>query len=342
MRLYIYLIFNIFGLLAQRVNLFLHINDGNIKISVSKKQLFFTMFKKKSVNLLFVTMMVMLSGVSVVYAQDSLNIGLDSVKSTLVNAKESDSVPFFTVDSLYNSLLDDALNIQCSVDSMDETIFQYRRKIIYIDDTYEKIKMQRQVVRLEEEVKILQTKADSLFLVMDEMTRPEATVHKNSLLILDTVIEGIKVYHYNLEEWKSIQAQMKEGDIAGKEKISNFFQSDPDNQFSIQKQTPYSSDHPFEYDFQVPHGVFYRIQLGAFSKEVKYDYFGGINPITTQPVEDGKIVRYFAGKFTNYPEAEYACSRVRAAGFRDAFLVGYYNGQRMSVDRVREFEKIRH
>lgn len=301
------------------------------------------MFKKISESLIFIIVIEMLSGICDVHAQESLNVVVDDMKSTPVPVNEFDSVPLFTVDSLYNLLLDDALNLQHRVDSMDEEAFQYRQIIIVIDDTYEKIKMQQKVVRLEDEMRVLQIKADSLFMIMDEMTRPEPVVQKNTLLILDTVIEGIKVYHYNLEELERSQVQMGTMGITREDKINGVMKSDPGNHhFSIQPQSLYSPDDPFEFDFQVPEGIFYRIQLAAFSREISYDHFGGINPITTQLVDDGKIVRYFAGKFTNYSEAESAYSKVRSAGFKDAFIVGYYNGQRISVDRVREFEKIHH
>jgi len=63
--------------------------------------------------------------------------------------------------------------------------------------------------------------------------------------------------------------------------------------------------------------------------------------LVTLTINNKQIIRYFAGKFTHYAEAESACNRIRSAGFRDAFIVGYFNGQRMSVERVQEYEKIR-
>lgn len=306
-----------------------------------KNNFFFTMFKKKSEYLIIIFILGVRTGITPLCAQDSLNIVSDSMTSTTVHIEEPGSVPSFTLDSLFNLLLDNALNLQHMIDSMDEDAFQYRQEIMFVDDTYEKIKMQQQVVRLEEEMKVLQTKTDSLFMVLDEMAGPELLAHKDQLLILDTVIEGIKVYHYNLEELERSQSPMETVDIPVQDNVRSILQSDAGNHFSIQKKSPYSQDQPFENDFQVPAGVFYRIQLAAFSQEIKYDHFGGISPITTQPINDGRIVRYFAGKFTHYAEAESACNKVRSAGFKDAFIVAYYNGQRMSLERVREYEKLK-
>lgn len=307
-----------------------------------KNNFFLTMLKKYLKNLIITIITSVLSGIGIIYAQDSLDVVPEVLKSMPVQSEEIEDVPLFTVDTLFNTVLDEALNLQHIIDSMDEDAFHYRQELMYLDDTYEKIKIQRQVVRLEEEMKVLRANTDSLFKILDKIAGQEQPVQKDALLILDTIIEGMKVYHYNLEELKRFQEKTKMADIPVQDDGRSVFPYVTGNHFSIQKNSPYSKDQPFENDFQVPAGVFYRIQLAAFSQEIAYDHFGGINPITTQLVDEGKIVRYFAGKFTHYTEAESACNKVRSAGFRDAFIVAYYNGQRMSVERVREFEKLKH
>ena len=307
-----------------------------------KNNFFLTMLKKYLKNLIITIITSVLSGIGIIYAQDSLDVVPEVLKSMPVQSEEIEDVPLFTVDTLFNTVLDEALNLQHIIDSMDEDAFHYRQELMYLDDTYEKIKIQRQVVRLEEEMKVLRANTDSLFKILDKIAGQEQPVQKDALLILDTIIEGMKVYHYNLEELKRFQEKTKMADIPVQDDGRSVFPYVTGNHFSIQKNSPYSQDQPFENDFQVPAGVFYRIQLAAFSQEITYDHFGGINPITTQLVDEGKIVRYFAGKFTHYTEAESACNKVRSAGFRDAFIVAYYNGQRMSVERVREFEKLKH
>ncbi|KPK81134.1 MAG: hypothetical protein AMS27_15720 [Bacteroides sp. SM23_62_1] len=299
------------------------------------------MFKKKSKILVILYMLGLWLVFDSICAQDSIRIVPDSMISVPASVEEPGSTPTFIIDSLFNSLLDNAMDLQHTVDSMDELSFEYRKQIMYTDDTYEKIKMQRQVVQLEEEMKILQARVDSLFLVLDQISGPEPADPKNKLLVLDTVIEGIKVYHYNLEEFKKSREQMESMDYTEEDTISPDLESTGVNHFAIEKRSPYSPDNTFEYDFQVPAGVFYRIQLAAFSQEIEYNHFGGISPITTESINNKQIIRYFAGKFTHYAEAESACNRIRSAGFRDAFIVGYFNGQRMSVERVREYEKIR-
>lgn len=218
------------------------------------------------------------------------------------------------------------MTLQNSVDSLAEQAHQYRQEILYQDNVSERNRLQFQLGILEDKIQSVQAEADSLFIILSKMTEFEE--EQNSLLILDTVIEGIKVYHYNTEVLKKGDNQ-KEIWVAG----------ESTNIFSILKKPAYSSDRPFEYDFQIPPGVFYRIQMAAYSQEPDREMFGGIQPVTVEPADDRKLFKYFAGKFSNYSEADSALSRVREAGFRDAFIVGYYSGHRMSTEQVREFER---
>lgn len=246
--------------------------------------------------------------------------------------------PPFVNSPHYNKILRDAMILQNMVDSLEERAYQYRQEIMYMDNVSERNKLQFQLGILEENIQSVQAETDSLFGILSEMTVLDG--EQTSLLILDTVIEGIKVYHYNLEELTNGGNQINNSVAEQKVLKENLpAAGGSDNVFSILPRPAYSSDHPFEYDFQIPQGVFYRVQLAAVSQEINWDQFGGIQPITVEKTNDGKFTKYFAGKFSKYSDTESALSRVRSAGFKDAFIVGYYNGHKMSVEQVREFEK---
>ena len=228
--------------------------------------------------------------------------------------------------------------LQNMADSLEERAFQCRQEIMYMDNVSERNKLQFQLGILEENIKSVQAETDSMFDILSEITGLDG--QQTSILILDTVIEGIKVYHYNLEELTDEGSQINNSSVEQKVLEENPPATDGSgNVFSILSRPAYSSDHPFEYDFQIPQGVFYRIQLAAVSQEINWDQFGGIQPITVENTDDGKFTKYFAGKFSKYSDTESALSRVRSAGFKDAFIVGYYNSHKMSVEQVREFEK---
>jgi hypothetical protein len=233
----------------------------------------------------------------------------------------------FAGSPLYNKILTDAMILQNRIDSLEREAEGQREEIMYMDNVTERNRLQFHLSILEEEIKDMQAEADSLFNVLSGMKDFE--VDYMDLLILDTIIEGIKVYKYDLEKFN--QKDDREKELADKHESSNIF--------SISKRTVYSADNPFEQNFTMPSGVFYRIQMVAISQPAGWDQFGGIHPVTVESDNDRKLIKYFAGKFSEYSAADSALVRVRAAGFRDAFIVGYYNGKRMSTEQVREFEK---
>lgn len=262
------------------------------------------------------------------YAQDSSDIFLPDqpVKPPFINSKQ------------YNKVLGEAMILQNMVDSLEEIAYQYRQEIMYMDNVTERNRLQFQLGILEENIRSVQADADSLFTSLSEIAGLASG--QTSLLILDTVIEGIKVYHYNLEKLTNSEDQTNDSGVTQKMQKENLPEADESvNVFSILTRPAYSSDHLFEYNFKIPPGVFYRIQLAAYSQETGWDQFGGIQPVTVEINSGGAIIKYFAGKFSKYSDAESALIRVRTAGFKDAFIVSYYDGHRMSTDQVREFEK---
>jgi hypothetical protein len=114
--------------------------------------------------------------------------------------------------------------------------------------------------------------------------------------------------------------------------------ADSINDFLVSKASPYSEDSPFNNITTLPDGIIYRIQLAAFSKPVGYDFFGGLQPITAEPIQDGKITKYYVGVFNRFTEADSALIQVKVIGFKEAFVVGYLNNQKIPVERAKDLE----
>ena len=110
------------------------------------------------------------------------------------------------------------------------------------------------------------------------------------------------------------------------------------NRFDILRQSPYSTDNPIPLDVALPGGTFYRIQLGAFSSELEPDAFRGISPITGERIIERGLIKYYAGKFSNYDDASTALSLVRSDGYEDAFIVAWYNGNPVSTQKAKQLE----
>lgn len=119
------------------------------------------------------------------------------------------------------------------------------------------------------------------------------------------------------------------------------FEPDKEPDFDILEKSPYSKDNPIPSHNPLPDGVIYKIQLAAFSKQISYAFFKGMIPITAEPVNNGKIIKYYVGNFNNLHEAEQALPKVRSKGFKDAFIIAWHNGRNVALTRAETLENSR-
>ncbi len=89
---------------------------------------------------------------------------------------------------------------------------------------------------------------------------------------------------------------------------------------------------------KMPAGVNYRLQIGVFSKEPDPAWFRGMYPLFREDIPGKGLTRYYAGQFRTYGEAAHALLQLREMGYNDAIVVGYYDGKRSSVSRIRSLE----
>ena len=82
----------------------------------------------------------------------------------------------------------------------------------------------------------------------------------------------------------------------------------------------------------------YRIQIGAFNKELSGPVFAGVDNVVSFTGRD-ELVRYMAGSFTEYKDAVDYQMQMRARGFEDAFIVTYKNGERISLNVAIKIER---
>jgi len=88
----------------------------------------------------------------------------------------------------------------------------------------------------------------------------------------------------------------------------------------------------------LPGKLVYKIQVAAFSKPVPPDYFKGLASITTEKISNSNITRYFTGLFKTYEAAQSALNDVRNRGFPDAYVVAYFEGRKISLNRAKSLE----
>jgi hypothetical protein len=87
-------------------------------------------------------------------------------------------------------------------------------------------------------------------------------------------------------------------------------------------------------DGPLPAGLVYKVQIGAFKYPISDELFSDMTPISGETLGNG-MVRYMAGMFTQYTNADAAKQQVRDRGYRDAFVVAYMDGKRISLSEAR-------
>jgi hypothetical protein len=95
----------------------------------------------------------------------------------------------------------------------------------------------------------------------------------------------------------------------------------------------YSTTKPIPVDPPMPDGLVFKVQIGAFRNAIAQDLFKGIKPITAETTPQG-MKRYTAGLFQKFSSANDAKKQVNGLGYRDAFVVAFYNGKRISMNEA--------
>lgn len=79
-----------------------------------------------------------------------------------------------------------------------------------------------------------------------------------------------------------------------------------------------------------PAGLVFSVQIGAFRNPIPADLFSDIVPVMGESAGGG-LTRYTAGLFDDYGAADRARGQVRDRGYRDAFVVAYRDGVRITL-----------
>ena len=100
----------------------------------------------------------------------------------------------------------------------------------------------------------------------------------------------------------------------------------------------YSSNNPIPIDVNIPEGLIFKVQIGAFRNPIPQDLFKGFNPVTGERTQTG-VIRYTAGFFKKFSIADQAKREIQTMGYRDAFVVAFYNGKRIPINEAIVMDK---
>jgi epidermal growth factor receptor substrate 15 len=100
--------------------------------------------------------------------------------------------------------------------------------------------------------------------------------------------------------------------------------------FRILEFDNYVADQTNNNDVLDDSGLLFRIQFAAYNRIMPDGRFN-MSPLFYEQIPDRNIVRYMVGTFYTFDGANYALPKVKAEGYNDAFIVAYYNGERISI-----------
>lgn len=92
----------------------------------------------------------------------------------------------------------------------------------------------------------------------------------------------------------------------------------------------YSDARPIPIDAEMPKGVYYKVQIGAFRNDIPQNLYDQFAPISGERLNTG-ITRYTAGFFAQFENARQAKQEIRSMGYGDAFIVAYRDGKRIPL-----------
>ncbi len=248
---------------------------------------------------------------------------------------ENDSI----LQNEYNKIIREALDYQLIADSLTRLAKQKRTLLQETNDPHKRIEIISEISKLEKESDKYQEKADAIYnnsFIYNVSSSKTDTMEEKIRLVSE--VNGIKIYQYvpagyNNHEYDSIQTLS----VRDKGKTSPVQDNKPGiDQFDILEISPYNDFNPIPSEIKIPDGLVFRIQMGVYSKPVPNNTFKGLSPMSSVYVS-GKI-KYFTGIFYSSNSANKALNDIREYGFPDAFIVSFYNGKTIKIEKAKEIE----
>ncbi|MBN2812500.1 MAG: PD40 domain-containing protein [Bacteroidales bacterium] len=249
-----------------------------------------------------------------------------------------------TTGDSYGKVLAEALVLQIRADSLARIVRDLRIEARETPDEELKKQLVSAIVKTDKEAKSMQREADGKFASARKL-KPAANdtlVQDNPALVKFKEINGIQVYQYrrdlttenqSVEKTAQAPADTDTAHVNPSEAVSEHT-----DKFVIHASSHYGQANPIPMGTENIPGLIYRIQLGVFSKPQSNDAFGGISPVFYVPVSGGTMLKYYAGLFYSLGKVTDALGKVRQAGFTDAFVVAYLDGQPISTEKAKEIE----
>ena len=141
---------------------------------------------------------------------------------------------------------------------------------------------------------------------------------------------GGKQYKMNgsdIDELATIGEQVN-GDNEGNKEVALKIEG-----LEVVKGNAYSENKPIPFNAFKEEGLSFRVQIGAFRNQLPNNTFKGLSPLNGETTRSG-YYRYTAGDFEKIEAANAVKNDLRKLGYKDAFVVAYLNGKRISASEA--------
>lgn len=201
----------------------------------------------------------------------------------------------------YQMLIHDALTLQIRSDSIRRLGDEKKEELISAKTENEKTHLWREIKSLDERADEVQQKADILYKKAREVEMEKQTLTRDSG---NSKERAQKAFGNKSESHTGNSAKASGKPLEEKDKYA----------------------------------IEYRIQIGIFSKKLSEEKLKGFDPILQEVVNNGAATKYYVGLYKKNSDAEKWLSKVRESGFKDAYIIGYYNGKIVPLSRAKELE----
>lgn len=277
---------------------------------------------------------------------------------TLTLQKQAFENAIAKIDQQLNALASEKTYDLINDPALTKTVSIAEEQAIASDPDYPKLREQQQEInRQKGEVNRLKVKLEALrreyVVAKDPSERGDIRAQiqqlgndlavKNEQIgekerILNTTLNAVKG---DKQSWKNVLTREVQPKSSVTSSIADVLAPEVGTGFEIRNEpaaNPIVVKKAIPVGVKAPTGLVYRVQVGAFAKPIPEDLFKEFTPVTGEKLDNG-ITRYLAGYFGNRQKVLDAQQDIRALGYKDAFVVAYCDGKRISLAEARQLEE---
>lgn len=238
------------------------------------------------------------------------------------------------ISSEYEKILNEAVHFQYKADSLLNLAAEHKKELTLAEDD-EKPALKSRITENETMAASYQKAADQKYKEAEVLINPALAASVKSEAAVSVVatkqVSEVKAVDEVLKQNDTVTAMEAQPEI--KKSIDTY------SFFEILAKPVTDPKQIIEIDPKVPEGLIYRIQIAVFRNPVTPSYFKGITPVYGFKVNGSENKTYYAGLFRRSADARKALDEVKKSGFKDSFVVSFFDSKIISADRAEALEK---